>query len=63
MKTFIKQYKYELLSAPVVLGLWFLAAAYVPRIVLDLLAYWCLGYYWLGDVVGPWVIKQFKRVI
>lgn len=61
MKEWFYRKRYSLAALVLVISTWLIIASYVPQKFLDLFAYWALGYYFLGDVVVPWVEARLEK--
>lgn len=58
----IKRQKFGLLALAIVVGTWIWLATVIPNQYLDVFAYAVLGWYWLGEVVVPWVEAHLERL-
>ena len=61
MRAWFIRNQYALAALALVISVWLVLCIFVPSKILDLFAYWALGYYFLGDVVVPWVEARLEK--
>ena len=61
MKSWFIRNQYALAAFALVISVWLVLCIFVPTKILDLFAYWALGYYFLGDVVTPWAEARLEK--
>lgn len=62
MKDWIYSKRYSLAALVLVVSTWLTVATWVPQQYLDILAYYALGWFWLGGVVMPWVESKLENL-
>lgn len=62
MKNWFYRNRYSLAALVVVTSTWLIISAVVPQQYLDILAYYALGWFFLGGVVMPWVEAKLENL-
>lgn len=62
MKDWFVRNRCGLVSLLLVVSAWMVIISFVPTKILDILAYYALGWFFLGGVVVPWVEARLEKL-
>lgn len=62
VKEWLIRNRFALLALVITISTWLTISYWVPTKYLDLLAYWALGWWFLGGICVPWVEANLTKL-